>query len=49
VTFLCTDIEGSTRRWEADAESMRAALVAHDEILRAAIEGHDNPTTSATR
>jgi class 3 adenylate cyclase len=26
VTFLFTDIEGSTRRWEADAEAMRAAL-----------------------
>jgi hypothetical protein len=26
VTFLFTDIEGSTRRWEADAEGMRAAL-----------------------
>jgi hypothetical protein len=29
VTFLFTDIEGSTRRWEADAQSMRAALLAH--------------------
>ena len=26
VTFLFTDIEGSTRRWEADAVAMRAAL-----------------------
>ena len=40
VTFLFTDVEGSTRRWEADAEEMRAALAAHDEVLRAAIEGH---------
>jgi len=24
VTFLFTDIEGSTRRWEADADAMRA-------------------------
>ena len=23
VTFLFTDIEGSTRRWEADADAMR--------------------------
>ena len=28
VTFLLTDVEGSTRRWEADAEAMRAALAA---------------------
>jgi predicted ATPase len=40
MTFLFTDIEGSTRRWEADAESMRAALAAHDEVLRRAIEVH---------
>lgn len=39
VTFLFTDIEGSTRRWEADAAAMRAALAAHDEVLRTAIEG----------
>ncbi len=40
VTFLFTDVEGSTRRWEADAEGMRAALAAHDEVLRKAIETH---------
>jgi class 3 adenylate cyclase len=40
VTFLFTDIEGSTRRWEVDADEMRAELAAHDEVLRAAIEAH---------
>jgi class 3 adenylate cyclase len=30
VTFLFTDVEGSTRRWEADTDEMRAALAAHD-------------------
>ena len=40
MTFLFTDVEGSTRRWEADADAMRAALAAHDEVLRAAIEAH---------
>jgi predicted ATPase len=40
VTFLFTDIEGSTRRWEADADAMRAALAAHDEVLRSAIQTH---------
>jgi predicted ATPase/class 3 adenylate cyclase len=40
VTFLFTDIEGSTRRWEADADAMQAALAAHDEVLRKAIEAH---------
>ena len=39
VTFLFTDIEGSTRRWEADAEAMRGALEAHDDVLRHTIAG----------
>ena len=38
VTFLFTDVEGSTRRWEADGEGMRKALAAHDDVLRNAIE-----------
>jgi predicted ATPase len=40
VTFLFTDVEGSTRRWEADADAMRIALAAHDDVLRKAIEAH---------
>src|SRR5277367_963987 len=40
VTFLFTDVEGSTRRWEVDADEMRVALAAHDEVLRNAIETH---------
>lgn len=40
VTFLFTDVEGSTRRWEADAQTMRAVLAAHDEVLRRAIGEH---------
>jgi class 3 adenylate cyclase len=38
VTFLFTDIEGSTKLWENDARAMQAALARHDEILREAIE-----------
>jgi predicted ATPase len=41
VTFLFTDVEGSTHRWEADADAMRAALAAHDKVLRSAIKSHD--------
>ena len=40
MTFLFTDIEGSTRRWESDPEAMRAALAEHDEVLRSAVAGH---------
>ncbi len=34
VTFLFTDIEGSTRLWEACADAMRDALTVHDAIFR---------------
>ena len=37
VTFLFTDIEGSTRRWETDPAQMREALANHDAVLRRAI------------
>jgi len=47
VTFLFTDIEGSTRRWEADAAAMRAALLVHDKVLRDAIEAHARARASA--
>jgi class 3 adenylate cyclase len=40
VTFLFTDVEGSTRRREADADAMRAALAAHDQVLRGVIQAH---------
>ena len=40
MTFLFTDVEGSTRRWEADARAMRTALAAHDEVLRNAVLSH---------
>lgn len=39
VTFLFTDIEGSTELWERHPEAMRVALARHDTLLRTAIEG----------
>lgn len=38
LTFLFTDIEGSTKLWERHPEAMQIALARHDEILRDAIE-----------
>ncbi len=38
VTFLFTDIEGSTKLWEQYPHEMRSALARHDAILRDAIE-----------
>src|SRR5919107_4771901 len=40
VTFLYTDIEGSTRLWERDRASMQVALARHNAILAAAIRAH---------
>ena len=40
VTFLFTDIEGSTARWEHQPEAMGVALARHDTLLRAAIHDH---------
>ena len=37
VTLLFTDVEGSTRLWEAEPEAMAQALRRHDKLLRAAI------------
>ena len=41
VTFLFTDIEGSSRLWEGAPELMGAALARHDVLVRGAIEAHD--------
>jgi predicted ATPase/class 3 adenylate cyclase len=40
VTFLFTDVEGSTRLWEEAPEAMRAALVQHDAIVEFLTEQH---------
>lgn len=40
VTFLFTDIEGSTQLWEKYPAEMHSALAQHDAILRHAIESH---------
>jgi predicted ATPase/class 3 adenylate cyclase len=38
VTFLFTDIEGSTRLWEQYPQAMQAALARHDVLLRTIVE-----------
>ncbi|MCC6792568.1 MAG: tetratricopeptide repeat protein [Thermomicrobiales bacterium] len=38
LTFLFTDVEGSTRLWETHPEAMAAAIARHDALLRAVIE-----------
>lgn len=41
VTFLFTDVEGSTRRWEEHPDAMKDALERHDSIVRTSIESRD--------
>jgi len=48
VTFLFTDLEGSTRLWEEHPEAMRAALARHDEILRDAVEKREGHVVKTT-
>jgi class 3 adenylate cyclase len=40
VTFLFTDIEGSTRLWQQHPGQMPAALRRHHALLHAAISAH---------
>jgi predicted ATPase/class 3 adenylate cyclase len=47
VTFLFTDIEGSTRLWQQDETAMRSALSRHDQLLRQAVLEHEGRVFSA--
>jgi class 3 adenylate cyclase len=40
VTFLLTDIEGSTRLWEAAPEAMEMALERHDRLVAEVLGEH---------
>jgi len=48
VTFLFTDLEGSTRLWEAFPDAMGDALARHDEILRDAVHRHQGAIVKTT-
>ena len=37
LTFLFTDVEGSTRLWELQPEGMRAAMARHDELIESSV------------
>jgi predicted ATPase/class 3 adenylate cyclase len=41
ITFLFTDIEGSTRMWEDDPDTAAASVRRHDALMREAIEAND--------
>jgi len=48
VTFLFTDVEGSTRLWEEYPEAMQPALARHDAILDEAVVAHDGHVVKRT-
>jgi predicted ATPase/class 3 adenylate cyclase len=48
VTFLFTDIEGSSRLWEAFPDAMTEALDTHDGLLREVIEAHHGYVVKST-
>ena len=48
VTFLFTDIEGSTQLWERHPEAMQAALARHDALLRQLVEANHGTVIKTT-
>jgi len=48
VTFLFTDIVGSTTLWELQREAMRLSLARHDALLRRCIEQHGGYVVKTT-
>src|SRR6266540_4111302 len=48
VTFLFTDLEGSTRLWEEHPESMKGALARHDALLRESVQEHGGHVVKST-
>src|ERR1051325_11016939 len=41
VTFLLTDIEGSTRLWEQHPDAMRQAMSRHDTLIEECVQQHN--------
>ena len=48
VTFLFTDLEGSTQLWEDEPERMRPALARHDALVRAAVVSNGGTVVKMT-
>ena len=48
VTFLFTDIAGSTRLWQDHPDAMQAVLARHDRLVRDAIEAHGGYVVKTT-
>ena len=49
VTFLLTDIEGSTRLWDTDPEAMAVALATHEHVIAEIVDGAGGWLATGTR
>ncbi len=49
VTFLLTDVEGSTRRWDQNPAAMRQAMAAHDAIIGSLVGEHGGTQVESGR
>jgi class 3 adenylate cyclase len=47
VTFLFTDVEGSTRLWQENPDVMMEALRQHDKTIEEVVNAHDGTLTMA--
>jgi predicted ATPase/class 3 adenylate cyclase len=48
LTFLFTDLEGSTRLWQQFPEAMKTVLALHDDLVRAAVEDSNGQIVKTT-
>jgi predicted ATPase/class 3 adenylate cyclase len=48
LSFLFTDVEGSSRLWETEPGAMESALAQHDEIIRLAVESEGGTVVKGT-
>ncbi len=48
LTFLFTDLEGSTRLWQQYPKAMQTAMARHDDLVRAAVEGNNGQVVKTT-
>ena len=49
LTFLLTDLQGSTRTWEARPRAMRKAMVRHDALVYGAVERQNGTMVESGR
>ena len=48
LTFLFTDLEGSTQLWQQFPEAMKTVLARHDDLVRAAVEASNGQVVKTT-